>query len=346
MFETEGQMRILLVDDSDDARDITEAMLVSAHFRDVVTAASAWEAFKVLDLGQTASQAPSIDIILLDIVMPEIDGIEACARIRRDDRYCDIPIIMVTSLEDMESLSNAFVAGATDYVTKPVNRIELIARVRAALKLKGELDRRQARERELVSFVSSWGQRRATIWIDEVTGLFVGEVAEAYLSVAAGPGEHNEVSVLALAVDRLESYRSSHGEYAARSVLAQVAQAIRDVSATVGVIAAAYRNGPIVLIAPGVDATSAARFAEVLRTTVAQLLIANSESIVADHFTASVAAVTGNLDAGADATSLLTRAISTVATAGHAGGNRVVAVTDMPSVHPLVNDKKVLTVHC
>lgn len=338
-------MRILVVDDSEDARDITEAMLVSAHFRDVVTAASAWEAFKILDLGETTSQAPSVDVILLDIVMPEIDGIEACARIRKDGRYCDIPIIMVTSLEDMESLSNAFVAGATDYVTKPVNRIELIARVRAALKLKGELDRRQARERELISFLSTWGHRRAEIWVDEVTGLFVDEVAEAYLSAVGAPGGHDQVSVLALAVDRIDSFISTRGDYAARCVLAQVAQAIREVPATVGVIAAAYRNGPIVLVAPGLDATAAVQLAELLRSTVAHLRIANPESIAADHFTASVAAVTGRLDGGIDRTPLLAQAISTVATAGRSGGNRVVAVTEAPSVHPVAHEKKVQTVH-
>ncbi|HXL86242.1 MAG TPA: response regulator, partial [Gemmatimonadaceae bacterium] len=190
-------MRILLVDDSEDARNLTEAMLVSANFRDIVMAASAWEAFKILDLGQTTSQVPSVDTILLDIVMPEMDGIEACARIRKDERYSDIPIIMATSLEDMESLANAFAAGATDYVTKPVNRIELIARIHVALRLKAELDHRKARERELVSFVSSWGQRRSTIWVDDATGLFVGEVAEAYLGTLGGPGGHDHVSVIA-----------------------------------------------------------------------------------------------------------------------------------------------------
>jgi phosphoserine phosphatase RsbU/P len=336
-------MRILLVDDSEDARDIIEAMLVSAHFRDVVTAASAWEAFKVLDLGQTASQAPGVDVILLDIVMPEMDGIEACARIRQDARYCDIPIIMVTSVADMESLSNAFVAGATDYLTKPVNRIELVARVRAAIKLKSELDRRQARERELVSFLSGWGQRRAKIWVDDVTGLFVDEVAEAYLS--GGAGGHDEVSVLALAVDRIDSYRSTHGEHAARRVLEQVAQAIRVVPSMIGVVAAAYRNGVMVVIAPGVDASDAARLADQLRSTVARLRIANSESIVADHFTASVAAVTGRLDGGIDRTPLLAQAIATVAAAAHTGGNRVVAVTAAPSIQPVAPDKKVLTLH-
>src|SRR5580700_968567 len=108
-------------------------------------------------------------------------GIEACARIRSDERYADA-IIMVTALDDVNSLANAFVAGATDYITKPVNRVELVARVRAALRLKQELDRRLARERELLSFLSNWGDRRANLLIDESTGLFVGEAAEAYLA--------------------------------------------------------------------------------------------------------------------------------------------------------------------
>ena len=123
--------------------------------------------------------------MLLDIVMPDIDGIEACARIRSDPRYADVPIIMVTSLGDMDSLANAFVAGATDYITKPVNRVELLARVRSALKLKAELDRRAGARAELLQFMSSWGDRRASHWIDDATGLFVGEMAEAYLTAAA-----------------------------------------------------------------------------------------------------------------------------------------------------------------
>ena len=142
-------MRILVVDDSEDSRDLTEGALLSAGYTDIVTASSGWEALKILDVGRATEEKPTVDVALLDIVMPEMDGVEACARIRNDPRYADLPIIMVTSLDDMNSLANAFVAGATDYVTKPVNRVELVARVRAALRLKQELDRRQAREREL-----------------------------------------------------------------------------------------------------------------------------------------------------------------------------------------------------
>jgi DNA-binding response OmpR family regulator len=77
-----------------------------------------------------------VDLILLDIVMPEIDSVEARGRLRSDPRYAECPIVMVTSLDDVESLSNAFVAGAADDVTKPGDRVERIARVRAALKLR------------------------------------------------------------------------------------------------------------------------------------------------------------------------------------------------------------------
>jgi phosphoserine phosphatase RsbU/P len=319
-------MRILIVDDSEDSCDLTEAALLSAGYTDVVTANSAWEAFKLLDIGLPSKRdAAQADIVLLDIVMPEVDGIEACARVRSDPRYADIPIIMVTSLADMDSLANAFVAGASDYVTKPVNRIELLARVRAALKLKGELERRQARERELLVFMSSWGERRASLWIDDATGLFVGEVAEAYL-MAAPDAAATCSAVLALAIDRLDAYRSTKGDGAVRDILARVAQAVRHQAGSVGMVAAAYRNGLILLVDPDMNAEPARRLGETLRSTISTLHMVNSESIAADHVTASVAVATGSIGASLDRIHLLTNAISTVRGAEAAGGNRVVAV--------------------
>jgi sigma-B regulation protein RsbU (phosphoserine phosphatase) len=320
-------MRILAVDDSEDARDLTEGALHSAGYDDVVTAASAWEALRILDVGRTTDDQPSVDVVLLDIVMPEMDGIEACARIRSDARYADVPILMVTSLEDVESLSNAFVAGASDYITKPVNRIELVARVRAALKLKSELERRQARERELLAFMATWGDRRATLWIDEATGLFVGEVAEAYLMTETKYQSDNMISILALSLDHFEAFRSAHGEDASRTVLGQVAHAVRGVAARIGVIAAAYRNGLIVLVAPEVDPGAACQLGETLRNTVARLKLKNGDAIATDHMTASVSAVTGTVRRGPDRAHLLTHAIATVQQAAEAGGNRLLAVT-------------------
>lgn len=319
-------MRILVVDDSEDTRDLMAAALTSAGYRYVVTAESAAEAFDVLDINDPTQESATVDVVLLDIVMPGMDGIEACAHIRSDLRYLDVPIVMVTSLDDMESLANAFVAGATDYITKPVNRIELLARLRSALRIKAELERRQERERELLTFLSSWGERRASVWIDEITGLFVGEVAEAYLTAATDHQNDEVISLLALAVDRLDAYRSAQGEAVTGRILAGVANAVRRAVASIGVIAAAYRNGLIILVVPEYGVSAAKRLAESLHGAIGKLDIRNSESIAADHVTASVAVVTGRVRRGIGRVHLLTAALSMVNDAATAGGNRVVAV--------------------
>jgi phosphoserine phosphatase RsbU/P len=320
-------MRVLLIDDSEDSRDLTEAALLSAGYTDIATAASGWEALKILDVGGTAEERPPIDVVLLDIVMPEMDGVECCARIRNDARYTDLPVIMVTALNDMDSLANAFVAGATDYITKPVNRVEFVARVRAALRLKQEFDRRQARERELLNFVSNWGDRRSAALIDETTGLFAGEAAEAYLTAACNSESGAIVSILALTLDRFDIYRTTNGDGAACRVLAQVARAVRRLGATVGIVAAAYRNGTIVLVAPELEAAPARDLGETLRTTVAKLRVPNSQAVASDHVTASVAAITGPVKQAVDRVRLLTQAIARVQDAADAGGNRVLAMS-------------------
>jgi sigma-B regulation protein RsbU (phosphoserine phosphatase) len=322
-------MRIMVVDDSEESREIIELALLSGGYNDVLPASSGWDAIKLLDVGSQADDGPKADIVLLDVMMPEIDGIETCARIRNDPRYVDTPIIMVTSLDDMDSLSSAFIAGANDYINKPLNRVELIARVRAALKLKGELDRRKARERELLQFLSSWGDKHASVWIDEPTGLFVGEVAEAYLTAMTERRPGDEISVLALAIDRLDVIRSAQGDRAVRTILAEVAGAVRRAAASIGAVAACYRNGIITIVLPELGADPARRAGEGLRRSIAGLDIANPESIAADHITASVAVATGRVRGGVDRVQLMTRALASAQSAAAAGGNRLVAINEV-----------------
>lgn len=318
-------MRILIIDDSEEMVSFTESLLADAGYEDIATATSAADAYQLMGIDTpSVHEAAGIDLILLDIMMPDIDGIEACARIRNDSRYTDLPIIMVTQLGDTDTLANAFIAGATDYITKPVARIELLARVRTALKLKSELDRRKAREAEMSKRLSNSGDGHAWQLIDDVTGLFVGEVAETYLKSAAR-FSNGDTSVIALAVDRLVAYRSTQGEAVAERIMAQVARSVRTTAASVGVIAAAYRNGVIVLIVPELRANQAKELAETLRASVAALAIDNAEAIVADYITASVAVVTGRVDRWTDLNHLLTRALSVVREVAAIGGDRVAA---------------------
>jgi response regulator RpfG family c-di-GMP phosphodiesterase len=85
----------------------------------------------------------------MDVLMPGLDGVAACKRIKQEEHLRDIPVIMVTAKNDLGNLQNAFSAGAMDYINKPVNGIELLVRVASALTLKKEMDCRKEREAEL-----------------------------------------------------------------------------------------------------------------------------------------------------------------------------------------------------
>jgi len=176
-----------------------------------------------------------------------------------------------------------------------------------------------------LNFLSSWGDRRATLWIDEATGLFVGEVAEAYLTAGIHQANAEVISVITLMIDRLDVVRSSQGEAAARAIQAQVAKVIGVSAATIGVVAACYRNGLIVIIAPDISTTAAQKLAQSLRAAIAALGIANRELVAADHVTASAAVVTGRASGGPDRAKLLMKAIASVQRMAADGGNQMVS---------------------
>ena len=141
-------MTILIVDDSPDQQALLRSILGKAGHRDVLSADSGKAATQLLNLeGDSAGQ--NIDLILMDVLMPEQDGVETCRKIKRCAHLEDVPVIMVTAKSDLKNLQEAFAAGAMDFISKPVKSIELLARVSSALLLKQEMDRRKNRELEL-----------------------------------------------------------------------------------------------------------------------------------------------------------------------------------------------------
>ncbi|HDR8400683.1 TPA: fused response regulator/phosphatase, partial [Bacillus cereus] len=128
---------------------VIEKILKQAGYQDLVSLNSAQELFEYIQFGEDSSRYNEIDLILLDIMMPEIDGLEVCRRLQKEEKFKDIPIIFVTALEDANKLAEALDMGAMDYITKPINKVELLARMRVALRLKSELNWHKEQEENL-----------------------------------------------------------------------------------------------------------------------------------------------------------------------------------------------------
>lgn len=142
-------MSILIVDDSKEQRELLAMMLQTAGYRSLLFAESADEALKRIGIGADSRPSERIDVVLMDLLMPGMDGLEACRRIRSEERLKHLPVIVVTAKTDPPDLMDAYTAGATDYIRKPVLPVELVARVSTAMTVKEEYDNLEEHEREL-----------------------------------------------------------------------------------------------------------------------------------------------------------------------------------------------------
>ncbi len=126
--ESAGRHDILVVDDTRESLQLLTRILLDHgyHARPALSGK--------LALRSVAAKKP--DLILLDVKMPDMDGFEVCRRLKADERYCDIPVIFVTTLSDTEDKIKAFEAGAVEYITKPYIAEEVLARVRVHVRLR------------------------------------------------------------------------------------------------------------------------------------------------------------------------------------------------------------------
>ena len=137
---------ILVVDDNPQNLELLQAYLEDLGCK-VVSAVDGVEAMQAV-----AQHNP--DLILLDIMMPKMSGFEVCRRLKEDEATCDIPVVMVTALNELGDIERAVAAGTDDFLSKPINKLELLTRVKSLLRvrhLKSELERTLAYLQEVDS---------------------------------------------------------------------------------------------------------------------------------------------------------------------------------------------------
>ncbi|WP_218076112.1 diguanylate cyclase [Desulfuribacillus stibiiarsenatis] len=282
------------MDDSVLVRVLIHDLLKEKGYKNLVMASSAREAIAYIHQNinkKHITKNQQIDLILMDGIMPDIEGVQACKMVRDIDGMQDVPIIMVTGKTDIATLEAAFEAGANDYITKPFNTLELLARVRAALHLKYEIDKRKARERELEE-VNKLLQELSSI--DGLTGVANRRrFDEALLTeLKRAVRKKTQLSVVMIDIDFFKEYNDTYGHQQGDECLKEIANVLKEVGKRPGDVVARYGGEEFIIILPDTDVLGAENIASIARQKVEEKEIPHSKSKVSSYVTISIGVAT------------------------------------------------------
>lgn len=188
------EIKILVVDDTDSNIDILNSLL-----NDDYAVLSALDGEFALEVAN--DDLP--DLILLDIVMPDMDGFEVCEKLKQNPKTKDIPIIFITSISDENSIEKAYELGCVDFITKPFKPKELVAKVNREIKLQKLIFDLEKSKEELKLLAST----------DSLTGLFnrrhFSNVADSILNLSKR--EKSEISIIMIDIDKFKNVNDTYG---------------------------------------------------------------------------------------------------------------------------------------
>jgi len=306
---TTNQQRILLVDD-----ELSNIEVLADIFDDDYEVLFATEGEKALGIAATAQP----DVILLDVMMPGMDGHEVCRRLKMDRQTAGIPVIFITGLSDVAAETLGLELGAMDYVSKPFSPAVVKIRVRNQIELKC------ARE-QLTKLAST----------DGLTGLanrrrFDEVLAQEY---ARHIRSTNELSLILLDIDHFKTYNDTYGHVSGDDCLRQIAGVIDQSIIRVTDLAARYGGEEFVCVLPETNQSGALAIAEKIRQAISSLAIPHSASSAASHVTASLGVVTARCLAEKSPLNIVAQADEQLYKAKSSGRNRVEAcATPEPTV--------------
>lgn len=250
--------RILVVDDHEDNVEVLRARLEARGY-DVKGAMSGQEALDIVK-----GWCP--DMILLDVMMPDMDGLEVVRRLKADQNLPFIPVIMQTALDSTERMVAGLEAGADDYVTKPINFAELEARIRSLLRIKKLQQDLGEREKEL----SQMNDRLLHISLtDGLTGVDNRRSLEQRLHEMFEHSMrlHEPIACIMCDIDHFKKVNDTYGHPAGDEVLKEFAQILRDEAREIDRVGR-YGGEEFLLLLPGTVLDAAVTFAERLRERV------------------------------------------------------------------------------
>ena len=215
------------------------------------------------------------DLILLDIVMPNMDGYEVCRRLKATEKTKGIPVIFITGKESEEDEIKGFEMGASDYITKPFNSTVVKARVNTQAELK--------RNRDYMERIS---------YLDGLTGIANRRKFDEFLDQSWNFAMRQSlpIALIMIDIDLFKTYNDHYGHPKGDACVKQIAQALATSLVRKTDLVARYGGEEFVCVLPGVELESAVITAEKLRQSVLSLQIPHAHSSVSDFVTISLGA--------------------------------------------------------
>ncbi len=222
-------MKILAVDDDEIICELLVGTLAVAGFENVTTAASPKEALAIIE----EAERP-FDCFLLDIQMPEMTGIELCEWIRKQPEYKKVPVVMITAMSDKKYIDAAFRAGASDYVTKPFDTLELGTRIKIAANMVEQQKNAEAARQETLALKDTLRRSKQydmhhAFHLDEVEGFVEFSAFEKY-HLLLNRKEYMTSGLLALRIANIQDIYSRTDDDTFRSAIVEIAHVISNVT--------------------------------------------------------------------------------------------------------------------
>lgn len=264
LLDVPGKPRLLVVDDQ--PINIQVMFQIFAADFQVFMATSGAQAL-------TMCRENPPDLVLLDIVMPGMDGFEVCAQLKAQEATRDIPVIFVTAHTDAAQETRGLEAGAVDFIAKPVNPAVVRARVKTHLTLKFQSD-----------------VMRKLIFLDGLTGVFNRRYFDRQLSMEVARSVRNKspLTLIMLDVDFFKSFNDRYGHLAGDDCLRQIATAIKNALRRPADLVARYGGEEFVCILPETSFEDGMAMAQVLEDRVRQLALPHERSEASQVVTISL----------------------------------------------------------